>query len=247
MQGRFPEDWHNCGCTVTFQLGSPAWIWLPGRPEPPVLGLHGSTVSGWLLWFSPTIRNALTKISPVHALEQSTYVDQWDYNLFVLFIVFFPVCCYDFLIIFIVYVTAGCKKDLPLGNNKDSLNIQWLLTIPENEALHLSRGKPKSDHALALKIQSIAVRCPCLSSASPAVQMGFSLLSEQQPWGPGSSVMWEAAAGTRARQEALGEDGRTERWTDRRAAGWTDGWMDACLDGWMDRQTGGRMDRQTGG
>lgn len=49
-----------------------------------------------------------------------------------------------------------------------------------------------------------------LSSVSPVLQMGLSLLSEHQPSRPGSIVTWEAAAGTQAGRK------RWERWMDGR-------------------------------
>lgn len=45
-----------------------------------------------------------------------------------------------------------------------------------------------------------------LSSVSPVVQMGLSLLSEQQPLRPGSIVTWEAAAGAGLWAGSTGRD-----------------------------------------
>lgn len=55
----------------------------------------------------------------------------------------------------------------------------------------------------SLALSKTHLLCPPLcpppaSSVSPVVQMGLSLLSEQQPSRPGSIVTWEAAAGARA-------------------------------------------------
>lgn len=71
-----------------------------------------------------------------------------------------------------------------------------------------------------------------LSSVSPVVQMGLSLLSEQQPSRPGSIVTREAAAGTRAGRK------HWERWMGGRdevaRLDWETKapWLPECLPGW---------------